>query len=95
MPLQSLALLNSDFAVARAEEFARRLLSETDGSSAALVQRAWRLAIGRDPTEKEAVVAMEFKASSEDIARVCHPHPSMSEVMREAALAVDKRALNM
>ena len=43
----------------------------------------------------EAVVAMEFKASSEDIARVCHPHPSMSEVMREAALAVDKRALNM
>ena len=43
----------------------------------------------------EAAVAMEFKASSEDIARVCHPHPSMSEVMREAALAVDKRALNM
>ena len=43
----------------------------------------------------EAVVAIEFKASSEDIARICHPHPSMSEVMREAALAVDKRALNM
>ncbi len=43
----------------------------------------------------EAVVAMEFKASAEDIARICHPHPSMSEVMREAALAVDKRALNM
>ncbi len=43
----------------------------------------------------EAAVAMEFRASSEDIARVCHPHPSMSEVMREAALAVDKRALNM
>jgi dihydrolipoamide dehydrogenase len=43
----------------------------------------------------EAAVAMEFKASSEDIARVCHPHPSMSEVMREAALACDKRALNM
>jgi dihydrolipoamide dehydrogenase len=43
----------------------------------------------------EAVVAMEFKAASEDIARICHPHPSMSEVMREAALAVDKRALNM
>jgi dihydrolipoamide dehydrogenase len=43
----------------------------------------------------EAAVAMEFKASSEDIARVCHPHPSMSEVMREAALAVDKRALNL
>ncbi len=43
----------------------------------------------------EAAVAMEFKASAEDIARVCHPHPSLSEVMREAALAVDKRALNM
>jgi dihydrolipoamide dehydrogenase len=43
----------------------------------------------------EAAVAMEFKASSEDIARICHPHPSMSEVIREAALAVDKRALNM
>ena len=43
----------------------------------------------------EAAVAMEFKASAEDIARVCHPHPSLSEVMREAALATDKRALNM
>jgi dihydrolipoamide dehydrogenase len=43
----------------------------------------------------EAVVAMEFKAASEDIGRISHPHPSLSEVMREAALAVDKRALNM
>jgi dihydrolipoamide dehydrogenase len=43
----------------------------------------------------EAVVAMEFKAASEDIARISHPHPSLSEVLREAALAVDKRALNM
>jgi dihydrolipoamide dehydrogenase len=43
----------------------------------------------------EAVVAMEFKAAAEDIGRICHPHPSLSEVMREAALAVDKRALNM
>ena len=42
----------------------------------------------------EAVVAMEFKASSEDIARSSHPHPSLSEVIREAALAVDKRSLN-
>jgi dihydrolipoamide dehydrogenase len=42
----------------------------------------------------EAVAAIEFGASSEDIARICHAHPSMSEVMREAALAVDKRALN-
>jgi dihydrolipoamide dehydrogenase len=43
----------------------------------------------------EAVAAMEFKAAAEDIGRICHPHPSLSEVMREAALAVDKRALNM
>ncbi len=42
----------------------------------------------------EAVMAMEFGASSEDIARICHAHPSMAEVMREAALAVDKRSLN-
>ncbi|MBV8271949.1 MAG: dihydrolipoyl dehydrogenase [Cupriavidus sp.] len=43
----------------------------------------------------EAVVALEFKAASEDIGMICHPHPSLSEVMREAALAVQKRALNM
>jgi dihydrolipoamide dehydrogenase len=42
----------------------------------------------------EAVMAMEFGASSEDIARICHAHPSMSEVTREAALAVDRRSLN-
>jgi dihydrolipoamide dehydrogenase len=42
----------------------------------------------------EAVVAMEFKASSEDIARICHAHPSLGEAMKEAALAVDKRTLN-
>ncbi|MBG7620683.1 dihydrolipoyl dehydrogenase [Herbaspirillum sp. AP02] len=42
----------------------------------------------------EAVVAMEFRASSEDIARICHAHPSLSEATKEAALAVDKRALN-
>jgi dihydrolipoamide dehydrogenase len=42
----------------------------------------------------EAVVAMEFRAASEDIARICHAHPSLSEATKEAALAVDKRALN-
>ena len=42
----------------------------------------------------EAVVAMEFRASSEDLARICHAHPSLSEATKEAALAVDKRALN-
>jgi len=42
----------------------------------------------------ESVVAMEFKASAEDIARICHAHPSLSESTKEAALAVDKRSLN-
>ena len=42
----------------------------------------------------EAVVAMSFKASSEDIARICHAHPSLGEALKEAALAVDKRTLN-
>jgi dihydrolipoamide dehydrogenase len=42
----------------------------------------------------ECVVAMEFKASSEDLARICHAHPSLSEATKEAALAVDKRTLN-
>ncbi|HEY4137559.1 MAG TPA: FAD-dependent oxidoreductase, partial [Casimicrobiaceae bacterium] len=42
----------------------------------------------------EGVVAMEFGASSEDIARICHAHPSLSEATREAALGVDKRTLN-
>ena len=42
----------------------------------------------------ECVVAMEFRASSEDIARICHAHPSLGEATKEAALAVDKRTLN-
>ena len=42
----------------------------------------------------EACVAMAFRASSEDIARICHAHPSLSEATKEAALAVDKRTLN-
>jgi len=43
----------------------------------------------------EAVVAMEFRGSSEDIGMICHAHPSLSEAMKEAALAVNKRALNI
>ena len=43
----------------------------------------------------EAVVAIEFAASSEDLARIVHAHPSLSEVLHEAALAVDKRALHI
>ena len=43
----------------------------------------------------EGVVAMEFGAASEDIARICHAHPSLSEATKEAALAVDRRTLNL
>ncbi|MBV9191375.1 MAG: dihydrolipoyl dehydrogenase [Betaproteobacteria bacterium] len=42
----------------------------------------------------EAVVAMEFRGSSEDIGMICHAHPSLSEAMKDAALAVDKRSIN-
>src|SRR5215472_1219539 len=42
-----------------------------------------------------AAVAMEFGAAAEDIARTCHPHPTFTEAVKEAALAVDKRAIHM
>ena len=43
----------------------------------------------------EAVVAMEYRASAEDIARICHPHPTYSEGVKEAALdATEKRSLH-
>jgi len=44
---------------------------------------------------QECVVAMEFGGAAEDIARICHGHPGLSEVVKEAALAVDGRALHM
>ena len=43
----------------------------------------------------EAVVAMEFGASAEDIARIVHAHPTLSEALHEAALGVDKRTINL
>ena len=42
----------------------------------------------------EIGIAMEFGASSEDIARTCHAHPTFSEAVKEAALSVDKRAIH-
>jgi dihydrolipoamide dehydrogenase len=52
--------------------------------------------IGANASEliAEAVTALEFGASAEDIARICHAHPTLSEAMHEAALAVDRRALH-
>jgi dihydrolipoamide dehydrogenase len=43
----------------------------------------------------EAAIAMEFGAAAEDIARTCHAHPTLPEAVKEAALAVDKRAISM
>jgi dihydrolipoamide dehydrogenase len=43
----------------------------------------------------ECVTVMEYAGSAEDIARICHAHPTLSEAVREAALAVDRRALHI
>jgi dihydrolipoamide dehydrogenase len=43
----------------------------------------------------ECTTVMEFSGSAEDIARICHAHPTLSEAVREAALAVDRRAINI
>ena len=43
----------------------------------------------------EAAVAMEFEATSEDLAHICHAHPTLSEAIKEAALAIDDRAIHM
>jgi dihydrolipoamide dehydrogenase len=43
----------------------------------------------------EIALAMEFGASAEDVARTCHAHPTLNEVVKEAALAVDGRALHI
>jgi dihydrolipoamide dehydrogenase len=43
----------------------------------------------------EAAVAMEFSASAEDIARTCHAHPTLTEAIKEAAMAVSKRSIHM
>jgi dihydrolipoamide dehydrogenase len=43
----------------------------------------------------ECVTAMEFGASAEDVARICHAHPTLSEVVKEAALAVDGRPIHI
>ncbi|HKH95002.1 MAG TPA: dihydrolipoyl dehydrogenase, partial [Beijerinckiaceae bacterium] len=43
----------------------------------------------------EAAVLMEFGGSAEDLARTCHAHPTRSEAVKEAAMAVDKRAVHM
>jgi dihydrolipoamide dehydrogenase len=43
----------------------------------------------------EPAVLMEFGGSAEDLARTCHAHPTLTEAVKEAAMAVDKRAIHM
>ena len=52
------------------------------------------IGVGASDLIAEGVVAMEFGAASEDLARICHGHPTLSEVVHEAALACDKRPLH-
>ena len=52
------------------------------------------VAMGAGELIAEAAVLMEFGGSSEDLARTCHAHPTMSEAVREAAMAVEKRAIH-
>ena len=49
---------------------------------------------GRVELIAEAVTTMEFSGSAEDIARICHAHPTLAEAVKEAALAVDGRAIH-
>jgi dihydrolipoamide dehydrogenase len=53
------------------------------------------IGVGASEQIAEACVLMEFGGSAEDLARICHAHPTLSEAVREAALAVDKRAIHI
>ena len=53
------------------------------------------IGVGAGELIAEATVLMEFSGSAEDLARTCHAHPTMSEAIKEAALAVDKRAIHI
>ena len=56
---------------------------------------AWIIGPNAGEMISEAVLAFEYGASSEDISRSCHAHPTLSEAIKEAALAIDGRALHM
>ena len=62
MPLQSLSLLNSDFAVAAAKAFAARIEREAGAEPAARVEQAWLIAFARSPSESQTAAALKFVA---------------------------------
>ncbi len=79
-----------------------RAMRETDGmvkiiadAATDRVLGAHIVGAGAGELIAEAVVLMEFSGSAEDLARTCHAHPTMSEAMKEAALAVAKRAIHI
>ena len=79
-----------------------RAMGETDGFVKILADAETDAVIGvhaigpaAGDLIQECVVAMEFGGAAEDIARICHGHPGLCEVVKEAALAVDGRALHM
>ena len=78
-----------------------RALNQTDGFVKILADKTTDRVLGvhiigprAGDLIAECGVAMEYGASAEDIARACHAHPTLAEVVKEAALAVDGRALH-
>ena len=79
-----------------------RAMGETDGMVKILADKTTDRLLGAHILGPDAgaliaelVTAMEFGASAEDVARICHAHPTLSEAVKEAALAVDGRALHI
>jgi len=79
-----------------------RAMGETDGFVKILADKASDRVLGAHIIGPDAgtliaeiALAMEFGASAEDVARTCHAHPSLNEAVKEAALAVDGRALHI
>jgi dihydrolipoamide dehydrogenase len=79
-----------------------RAMRQTDGFVKILADAATDrvlgvhiIGVGAGELIAEACVLMEFGGSSEDLARTCHAHPTLSEAVREAALAVEKRQIHL
>ncbi|MBP0491993.1 dihydrolipoyl dehydrogenase [Pararoseomonas indoligenes] len=79
-----------------------RAMGDTDGFAKILADKATDRVLGAHILGPDAgaliaemVTAVEFGASAEDVARICHAHPTLSEAVKEAALAVDGRALHI
>ena len=79
-----------------------RAMNATEGFVKILADRKTNLLLGAHIIGADAgtmitevTVAIELGGSAEDIARTCHPHPTLSEAVKEAALAVAKRAIHM